>query len=749
MLWPNQHVEDKYKVYQVLTADGLTVQGYKSSESDTELVLREPTSGKETRYAKDELEGIRPAPSLMPEGMAAALTKEQQQDLIAFLADLGHHQALRAEIAQSVLEHAQSHEAASFPYNREPLDKTARYDWQSYINRDRLYDFYTKEANHFRTQSRFEPLLAEYPGIDGGKQGHWGNQNEASWESDAWNLTWLSNVQAGVFRSDKLTVARAVCVRLDDAESYSVCFDPDTLSYRALWKGGFVKFSKVRHGFINGMEADGILLDLPETASRQAGTADSQYLGYYHTDAGIAFSYRVGGQEYLDTPRIKNGQFVRDVVPRDKTTGQDSPLQRSTKPGRADAPRFQTAVKLGTSGPYTIDTIELPWDNPWKALIYCGDHDFMPDGSALVATMQGDIWRVTDFGMRDGQWSQVATWTRIASGLHHPLGLRINEDGIFVLCRDQLTRLHDLNGDGQMDWYECYSNAYETSPAGHDYICGLQRDTEGNFYTASGNQGLVRISRDGKKAQTIAGGFRNPDGLGIYPDGTITLPCSEGEWTPASMICAVPRDKWMGQLDKPTDLTKIPFYGYRGSQYVKQPITKPELPLVYLPRGLDNSAGGQVFIDSDRWGPLKGNMVHLSFGTGSYFLLLRDEVRGQMQGAVVPMPGQFLSGVHRGKFSPTDGQLYVRAWPAGAVTPTSAVVFSACAILVSPCRPQSVFMFTRTELSFALPTNWIARSARMPRSISRRAGTIATARPMVRPSTPRCITACAATINCA
>lgn len=121
------------------------------------------------------------------------------------------------------------------------------------------------------------------------------------------------------------------------------------------------------------------------------------------------------------------------------------------------------------------------------------------------------------------------------------------------------------------------------------------------------------------KAQTIAGGFRNPDGLGIYPDGTLTVPCSEGEWTPASMICGVPKNKWEVLLDQPTDLTKLPFYGYRGSQYVKQPITKPETPLVYLPRGLDNSAGGQVFVDSDRWGPLKGNMLHLSFGTGSYF----------------------------------------------------------------------------------------------------------------------------------
>jgi hypothetical protein len=34
-------------------------------------------------------------------------------------------------------------------------------------------------------------------------------------------------------------------------------------------------------------------------------------------------------------------------------------------------------------------------------------------------------------------------------------------------------------------------------------------------------------------------------------------------------------------------------------------------------------------------------------------------VDGQPQGAVVPLPGEFLSGVHRGRFSPKDGQLYV------------------------------------------------------------------------------------------
>jgi azurin len=107
-------------------------------------------------------------------------------------------------------------------------------------------------------------------------------------------------------------------------------------------------------------------------------------------------------------------------------------------------------------------------------------------------------------------------------------------------------------------------------------------------------------------------------------------------------------------------------YGYTGPKGS----LPPDLPLVYLPRGLDNSSGGQVFADSDRFGPLGHQWIHLSFGTGTYFLLLRDTIDGQPQGAVVPMPGEFASGVHRGRMNPADGQLYVSGMSGwGSYTP--------------------------------------------------------------------------------
>ena len=62
---------------------------------------------------------------------------------------------------------------------------------------------------------------------------------------------------------------------------------------------------------------------------------------------------------------------------------------------------------------------------------------------------------------------------------------------------------------------------------------------------------------------------------------------------------------------------------------------------------------------SSKWGPLQGQILHFSFGTGTFFLVLREQVDGQPQGAVVPLSGDFLSGAHRGRFHPVDGQLYV------------------------------------------------------------------------------------------
>lgn len=662
ILWPQRNVKPEFKAHLIITSEGKSIRGFIIKEDDQQIQIKDPTRSADQilTIPKDDIEARREIGTLMPDNLTATMSQTQLRDLLKFLIGLGTPEGVPLADVESIIHHthAHLHGPVAFDFDRKPLHPEHWPNWQHTINRDRLYDFYAKEADHFRALAKagkpVPPLLMEYPGLDGGELGHWGNQNETTWASNAWNDVRLGTVQAGIFRGDGVTVPRGVCVQLGDNQELACCFNPDTLSYDAVWKGGFLKFSSVRHGFLHGVMLDGQALPNSDRGKGPNGSKADQpfvYHGYHRFGKQIVFSYRIGDTEYFDSPWVENGKFIRQASP-----ASEHPLADQLGSGKPLwAETLETKILHGDASPYAVDTIEMPFGNPWKVPLFGGGLGFLPDGSVLVATMHGDVWRVSGLDYP----SKKATWNRFASGLHHCQGMIVDEDGIFVLGRDQITRLHDLNGDGEADYYECFSNAFETSSAGHDFICGLERDKTGNFYTASGNQGIVRISPNGKKADVVATGFRNPDGIGLTSDGMITVPCSEGSWTPSTMICAFRPD---GKLTG----TSSPFFGFRGPKN-GQP---PALPLVYLPRGVDNSAGGQQSVTSERWGPLKDQLLHFSFGTGSHFLTLRDEVDGQPQGAIVPLTGEFLSGAHRGRFSPNDGQLYVtgmQGW--GSYTP--------------------------------------------------------------------------------
>ena len=650
VLWPEREVAPQFVSWKILTVDGEVLTGFKVHADESELQFRELTGGQITSIATADIEDETAAGSVMPSELVAALTRQQKLDLFRFLFELGREEGESIESIGQMLAHAHSHAPAEFDFSNAPLDPLRWPHSNHYVNRDRAYDFYTKQAEYFRQQHHRPKLLPAAQGMDGGAQGHWGNQHEQTWSSDAWNASRLGSMQAGIFHGAGVMTARGVCVRLGDERQLSACFNPDTLQYDALWEGGFVAFSPVRHGFLNGLMQQGTPLPRPEQFPVDK---PFRYHGFYRHGPRVVFAYRIGDVEYLDSAWAVAGQFDREVAPL-----AEHSLRHVVHGGPTQWPEvLSTTIEPGSGGPFVVDTIELPVDNPWQTPLFCGGIDFLPDGTAVVCTMQGDVWRVSGL---DGDAEQPGTahWKRFAAGLHHALGLVVSDGRVYVQCRDQLTRLTDVDGDGEADFYECFSNAFETSTAGHDFICGLERDAAGNFYMASGNQGLVRIAADGSKSEVVATGFRNPDGLGLLPDQAITVPCSEGEWTPASMICRVELKQQASAQQNPSDpggLNLTPHFGYGGPRDGRP----PELPLCYLPRLIDNSAGGQTTVPQGQWGPLAGQLLHFSFGAASWFAVLQDEVDGQHQGAVVPMTGDFLSGVHRARFSPNDQHLYV------------------------------------------------------------------------------------------
>ena len=666
--WPNRLIAKEFQPVKIATKDGELMTGYvmESESSDEVLALRDPATQKITKVRRDEIENQANGLSLMPMGLIESLNPADQADLLRFLTVLGQNKDLDMPSIEATIRKANTHEPATFPLVREPIHRDLRPAWTQTVNRNRVYDFYTKQAAYFSKQAKQPEWLAAFPGLDGEDFGHWGNQDEASWKGNEWNSVIPGLVQCGVFHSDKKPIPRAVCFRLGTGRAWSACFNPDTMTYEKMWSGGFLGYSDVRHGFMDGLRMVGKESALPDESKSirqllpELATAKIEYQGFYVHQDNILFCFTADGIEFIDAPTMSGGKFKRIVAPKQK-----HPLRQLLSGGPKQWPfAVETNIVMGEGRGFAIDTIEVPVKNPWNIPIACGDHAFLKDGTAIVATMHGDIWRVEGISYdakartetaNSNKPSPKARWRRIASGLNQALGVWVDDEKIYVLGRNQITRLHDLNGDLEIDWYECFSNAYETSPGGHDYICGLQRDRLGNFYIASGSQGIVQISKDGKTAKVIATGFRNPDGLGLLPDGTLTVPNSEGDWTPTSMITQIiPKNPAAKDtIDFATDPT--PFYGYRGPKE-GQPV---ELPLVYLPRGLDNSSGGQVWVNDARMGPLDNHLVHTSYGAGTAMMVLRDQVGDQWQGAVVPLPGEYRSGVHRAHLNPRDGQLYL------------------------------------------------------------------------------------------
>src|SRR5262245_19500935 len=295
--------------------------------------------------------------------------------------------------------------------------------------------------------------------------------------------------------------------------------------------------------------------------------------------------------------------------------------------------------------PYVVDTLTVPYDNPHRALFFTTGLDFLPDGRIAVCTCHGDVWVVTT----DAKLDKVS-WRRFATGLYHPLGLKVVEGKVVVLERGQLTRLHDLYDDGEADWYENLCHDWHTGAGEHSYDTCLETDAAGNFYffktgdTELPHGGcLLRVSRDGKKVETYATGFRHPIGLGVSPDGLVTGADQEGNWMPVTRVDVYKQGG---------------FYGDFRAHHRKTPPKTYDGPLCWLPKSVDNSAGGQAWVAHDRFGLPKGQMLHFSYGRCKLYALLTQQVEDVWQAGAVDLGVYFLSGSARGRFHPTDGHLY-------------------------------------------------------------------------------------------
>lgn len=460
--------------------------------------------------------------------------------------------------------------------------------------------------------------------------------------------------------------------------------------------------------------------------------AHGKFTGHYRHGKTITLGYGVNGTEVLETLAQKEGSVTRSfrfgprkedltfVLADEKGSVSESGIQyaaqgveviaegskllakvpkgegellaqiafaRGSKPVLAENPDFKALTSGGpgiwtetvttageisgdTKKPYATDAITPPVNNPWGANIRFGGFDFIDANTAAVSSWNGDVWTVSGLA---GDWKKLE-WRRIASGLFETLGLKVVKGEIYVNGRDQITKLIDLNGDGETDYFKVFNRDVLISPNFHEFAFDLQTDKEGNFYFSKGSpvkgggrgfdpilphHGIVaKISPDGKKFEVVATGLRAPGGVGVGPNGEISTGENEGTWQPCCKINFV----------KAKDIP-----AFFGTEPARQSLTDAPFtePLVYLPMDVDNSGASQVWVpEHAKFGLKAGEMLHLSYGQSSIYRVLPVAGNGKLQAAVTKLPIQLLSSAMRARFH-ADGSMYVigfRGWQSNAVS---------------------------------------------------------------------------------
>lgn len=325
---------------------------------------------------------------------------------------------------------------------------------------------------------------------------------------------------------------------------------------------------------------------------------------------------------------------------------------------------------------------------------------FTPAGSLVLTTRRGEIWIRSPDG---------PAWRRFATGLHEPMGVIADSDSaMYVAHRPELLRVADTDGDGRADTFDVLGSDWGLTSNYHEFFFGLVRDRGGNFYGAvsldsaadktpmprtRGTRNLtpaaekaghasevpyrgwvVQITPEGRTVP-LASGFRQPNGVGLSPEGELFVTDNQGDYKPSCGLLHVAAGDFHGHAEslkwepgfRPGSLTPDGLWRrYKG-------------PAVVFPHGVMGVSSGEPVWDvtKGKFGPFAGQVF-----CGDYSNLVTrsglEQVAGVWQGFVFAFLGRteiapyatgekLGAGGTRAAFAP-DGSLYLAqtaGWGAG------------------------------------------------------------------------------------
>ncbi|GAB4000289.1 hypothetical protein GCM10028807_52800 [Spirosoma daeguense] len=439
-----------------------------------------------------------------------------------------------------------------------------------------------------------------------------------------------------------------------------------------------------------GASSDTLFLNAAEIRGGTKAVSDGNTAYIYygtHQDSVIAVSSKQSGTNGVTTVQVIGGRYVNVSFPSAnqprkatvyiwKGLAKDlNHFRYMLDTARIDLPDFRkgghshwpdevfTKGKIASdTAAFVTDLLTLPIPNPWKRNARVTDIAFLDEQRAAVTTFEGDVWLVSGI---DQQLKHLS-WKRIASGLYEPMSIEVYKGQLYIFGKAGIVRLHDLNGDGEADFYENFCDLMHQSAESYEWAAdmviskkygiliakgggvtarpGITKTLTEGFRAGSNQSGVVmRISLDGKQAELISTGFRAPY-LGFHPvTGLLTATDQQGNYVPSTPIYLLEKGDFFG----------VPATSHRTDR------PKPKRPLTWIPHRIDRSAGGQVWVTSQAMGPLNSTLLHFSFGRPGLFRVLIDSTSQGLQGAVAPINAYYSTPILKGAIGPRDGQLYM------------------------------------------------------------------------------------------
>ena len=332
---------------------------------------------------------------------------------------------------------------------------------------------------------------------------------------------------------------------------------------------------------------------------------------------------RVEGVAVCAIPASRERKIVSLVYPLSAKAGKTS---------RIEGRRWKEPVRLDLEGKkeeeaLNFERIPLPLENPYGRAVRAAGIDFFKDGRLVLVTFDGDVWMGE--GFRPG--SKQVKWSRFASGLHEPLGLRLRDEEIFVFDRNGLWRLHDRDGNGEADYHELFCSQIDQTAETREFASALEVMKDGSFVVCKPGQtgstvgrssgAILRISPDGRKVTRLADGFRQPY-LGYDPVADqIVATDQQGHFVPSTPV---------------TFVQKGSFYGHPNGDADKDRLVSS--PLSWIPHQQCGSAAAVLWLHGSKMAGLSGQPVLLSFNLPRLFQVHPDSDEFVSQGGVTPLP---------------------------------------------------------------------------------------------------------------